>query len=178
MEIGHRRIHAISAVLMLSSIFCTQRSFAQPGDNDKDSVAIVEIGAAPGWSVAGSGPSISPTVAVEFTPIEHWLEIEIGTTPTFTHRSTEWTTDFLFKKPWTLSRKVEIMFGAGPEWIHARSYGVASNSIGGEVALDLMFWPDPKRRLGWYVEPAYDYDFGRGHEQSIGFSFGLLIKIP
>ena len=132
----------------------------------------------PGWSLSGSGSNISPTVAVEFTPIEHWLEIEIGTTPAFSHRSTEWTTDFLFKKPWTLSRKVEIMFGAGPEWIHSRNYGIVTNSIGGEVALDLMFWPYPKRRLGWYVEPAYDYDFGRGHEQSLGFSFGLLIKIP
>jgi len=28
------------------------------------------------------------------------------------------------------------------------------------------------------VEPSYDYDFGRGHEQSVSVSGGLLIAIP
>ena len=58
------------------------------------------------------------------TPIENWLELEFGVTPTFSHHSTEWDTDVLFKKPWTLSKKVEFMFGVGPEWIRQPpSYG-------------------------------------------------------
>jgi hypothetical protein len=117
-------------------------------------------------------------VAVEFTPIERWLEIEIGTTPTFRHRSTEWVTDLLFKKPWSLSSKVEFMFGVGPEWIHSRSGGAITNSIGGQVALDFMFWPSAKLRFGWFLEPAYEHDFGSGHEKSLSISGGLLIKIP
>lgn len=28
----------------------------------------------------------------------------------------EWDTDFLFKKPWTISKKLEFMAGIGPEW--------------------------------------------------------------
>jgi hypothetical protein len=28
------------------------------------------------------------------------------------------------------------------------------------------------------VEPAFDHNFGRGHEQSVGVSGGLLIAIP
>ena len=44
----------------------------------------------------------------------------MGVTPAFSHHSTEWDTDLLFKKPWTLSEKVEFMFGIGPEWIHTR----------------------------------------------------------
>jgi hypothetical protein len=40
-----------------------------------------------------------------------------------------------------------------------------------------MFWPSPKRRLGWYIEQAYDYRLGRGHDQAIGVSVGLLISI-
>jgi hypothetical protein len=83
----------------------------------------------------------------------------------------------LFKKPWTLSEKVEFMFGVGPEWIHTSKYGMTTNSIGGEVVLDFMFWPSPKHRLGWYLEPGYGYDFGRGHERSVGISAGLLIAI-
>jgi hypothetical protein len=144
----------------------------------KESHAIIEVGAAPSWSLTDSKGTLSPTVAVEFTPIEHWLEIEVGTTPTFSRHSTEWVTDVLFKKPWTLSKKVEFMFGVGPEWVHQKSGGLVTNSLGGEAALEFMFWPSAKRRFGWYLEPAYERNFGRGHEKSIGISGGLLISIP
>jgi hypothetical protein len=117
-------------------------------------------------------------VAVEVTPIENWLELAAGVTPLFSRHSTEWDTDLLFKKPWTLSRKVEFMFGVGPEWIHTSRYNVVTNSVGGEVALDFMFWPSRRHKFGWYLEPAYDYDFGRGHDQSVSISGGLLIAIP
>jgi hypothetical protein len=71
------------------------------------------------------------------------------------------------------------MAGVGPEWIHARQFGmVTTNSIGAEAVADFMFWPSAKHRFGWYVEPSYDYSFGRGHEQSLGVSGGLLIAIP
>ena len=32
-----------------------------------------------------------------------------------------------------------------------------------------------KHKLGWYLEPGFDYNFGGGHERSIGISVGLLI---
>jgi hypothetical protein len=47
----------------------------------------------------------------------------------------------------------------------------------GEIAGDFMFWPTGKHRFGWYLEPAYDYSFAGGHQQSIGMSAGLLIGI-
>ncbi len=120
---------------------------------------------------------MGPTAAVEVTPIEDRLELEAGVTPAFSRHGTEWDTDLLFKKPWTLSQKVEFMLGAGPEWVHAREAGVVTNSLAAEIALDFMFWPHG-HRFGWYLEPAYDYGFGRDHEQSIGVSVGLLIAIP
>jgi hypothetical protein len=83
----------------------------------------------------------------------------------------------LFKKPWTLSEKVELMLGAGPEWISARAYGVTRNSLGGEMVLDFMFWPSSTHRFGWYLEPGYEYNFAPGHERSLGVSGGLLIGI-
>jgi hypothetical protein len=70
------------------------------------------------------------------------------------------------------------MFGVGPEWIHTSAYGVTTNSLGGEVVLDFMFWPSSKHRFGWFLEPGFDYSFARGHEHSIGMSGGLLIAIP
>jgi len=137
----------------------------------------VELGAAPGWSIKDHASSLRPTVAVEVTPIEKWLELEAGVTPSFGRQSREWATDLLFKKPWTLSQKAELMAGIGPEWVHARESGITRNSVAGEGVLDFMFWPGRKRKLGWYLEPGYEYNFGRGHERSIGVSFGLLIAI-
>jgi len=90
----------------------------------------------------------------------------------------EWDTDLLFKKPWTISRKAEFMLGIGPEWVHLKQAGKVTNSISGEVAGDFMFWPGEKHRFGWYLEPAYDYSFAGGHQQSVGMSAGLLIGIP
>jgi hypothetical protein len=148
-----------------------------PHPPEKEAAAILELGAEPARSLSGGGWTLSPTVAAEVTPIENWLELEFGVTPTFSNHSTEWDTDLLFKKPWTLSKKVEFMFGVGPEWIHIRNNGVSTNSVAGEIALDFMFWPSAKRKFGWYIEPAYDYTFGRSHDQAIGVSIGLLISI-
>jgi hypothetical protein len=44
-------------------------------------------------------------------PIENWLELEAGVSPFYTRNSMEWDTDFLVKKPWTLSSKAEFMLG-------------------------------------------------------------------
>ena len=142
---------------------------------EKESSAIVEIGGAGEWGLRDGGSGFGPTVAVEVTPIEHWLEIEAGVASLFGGGHTEWNTDLLFKKPFTLSKTVEFMFGVGPEWVHTTGGG---DSIAGEAVLDFMFWPSPERKLGWYLEPSYGYDFGKGHEQSLGVSVGLLIPIP
>ena len=150
---------------------------AQMVDHDKDPKAILEVGAATNWNFSGGATTFAPNLAAEITPIENWLELEAGVSPFYTRNSTEWDTDLLFKKPWTLSRKAEFMLGVGPEWVHLRQNGKTTNSVAGEVAGDFMFWPNGKHRFGWYLEPAYDYSFARGHQQSIGMSGGLLIGI-
>ena len=143
-----------------------------------EEVAVIEIGAAPSRNLKDHTSSFGPTVAVEVSPIENWLELEAGVTPSFGHHTTEWATDLLFKKPWTLSATVEFMAGIGPAWIHTRESGTTTNSVAGEAVLDFMFWPRRwKHKFGWYVEPGYEYNFGRGHERSIGVSCGLLIAI-
>jgi hypothetical protein len=152
---------------------------AQTARSTDEPAAILEIGAAPSASLSGDGATVGPDLAVEFTPIEHWLELEFGVSPQFRrHHSAEWNTDLLFKKPWDLSRRFELMAGLGPEWVHSKAPGAKRNSLAAEAALDLMYWPTPKHRFGLFIEPAYDYNFSRGHEQSFAVSFGLLIAIP
>ncbi len=164
-------------MLAMAVLLCSGAALAQAVDADKDAVAIVEIGGAASHDVKG-GSSFGPTVAVEVTPIEKWLELEMGVTPLFARHSTEWDIDLLFKKPWTLSKKVELMIGVGPEWAHTRQFGVTRNAFAGEAAVDFMFWPSSKRKFGWYLEPAFDHTFGRSHENSLGITGGLLIAFP
>jgi len=171
------RIHRmLKWVLAASFPLCCGIAMAQDTDG-KEAAAIVELGGANSWSLNG-GSSAGVDLAVEFTPIERWLEIEAGTTPLFSRHSVEWDTDVLFKKPWTLSPKAELMIGVGPEWVHTRKVGITGNSPAGEFAVDFMYWPAAKHRLGWFVEPAYEYTFGHEHERAAGVSWGLLIAIP
>jgi hypothetical protein len=144
---------------------------------EEEPKAILEFGAATSWNFSGGAAAFAPNLAAEITPIEHWLELEAGVSPFYTHNSQEWDADLLFKKPWTISRKAEFMFGIGPEWVHFKQNGIWRNSIAGEIAGDFMFWPSGKHRFGWYLEPAYDYSFASGHEKSIGISAGLLIGV-
>ena len=144
---------------------------------DKEPAAIVEVGGAGNWNVKGGGAAFGPTVAAEVTPIKNWLELEAGVTPLFARGSTEWDADLLIKKPWDISKKIEFMLGVGPAWVHTNKPGMTRNSISAELAPDFMFWPSAKRRFGWYIEPSYEYNFARGHEQSIGVTVGLLISI-
>jgi hypothetical protein len=159
------------AVLLLSAGF----AFGQT--DDKEPTAILEFGGAGERGLKGGGASYGPNLAVETTPIEHWLELEAGITPFFRRGKTEWDTDLLFKKPFTLSDTAEVMFGVGPSWSHSGGGAKTADSVGAEAAVDFMFWPWPSRRVGWYVEPSYGYGLGSGHEQTLGVSVGLLIPL-
>lgn len=169
----------MNASLLRSSaflLFCCQSALPQPADSEP--AAVVELGGAASRNLKTGESSGGADLAIEVTPVENWLELEAGTTPLFGRHSTEWDTDLLFKKPWTLSKKVEFMIGAGPEWVHTRQNGVGANSIAAEVVLDFMIWPSANHRFGWFLEPGYEYNFGAGHERSFGLSGGLLIGIP
>jgi hypothetical protein len=108
---------------------------------------------------------------------KNWLEIEPGVTSLFSRVQTEWDTDVLFKKPFELSSTVQLEPGIGPQWIHTIGAGRTTDAIATEAVLDFMFWPTPKRKVGWFLEPSYSYDFSN-RQQSLGLSVGLLVAIP
>ena len=87
----------------------------QNAGEDKDPIAIVELGASTSWNLSGGAATFAPNLAAEVTPIENWLDLEAGVSPFYTRKSTEWDTDLLFKMPWTISRKAEFMLGVGPD---------------------------------------------------------------
>ena len=139
---------------------------------EKEPTAVVAIGGAGEWGLPGA-TSFGPSASVEFTPIKDWLEIEIGAATLFRRGVTEFETDLIFKKPFTLSDTLELMVGAGPAWSYTRDEGI---KWGATFALDLMVWPWPERKFGWFVEPAYTIN--QDNEKSLSVSVGLLIAIP
>src|ERR1700758_4701600 len=122
-----RAVMVLAAFMVCAGPVCAQSV-------DQDPAAILELGGSGNWNVKGGGSSFGPSVALEATPIEHWLELEVGVTPLFARHSTEWDTDLLFKKPWTVSRKMEFMLGIGPAWVHTKSPSMTANSISAELA--------------------------------------------
>jgi hypothetical protein len=161
--------------LIALAFIWSEQSFAQPVE--KEPTVVVELGGAAGRSLTEGQSNFGPSVAVEVTPIENWLELEAGVTPLFSRRSTEWSMDLLFKKPWTISDRMEFMLGVGPEWIHTNTNGVRMNSIAAEIGPDFMFWSSRKHKYGWYLEPSYEYKFGPAREHSLGLAGGILIGI-
>jgi hypothetical protein len=171
MRVGLKRL-----LLLVPLLLFFRTGFAK-SDAEKEPAARLEIGVAPMRSLSGSGSSFGPSLAVETTPVPNWLEIEVGTTVSFGRHSTEWGTDFLLKKPWDISPTIELMAGAGPEWIHSSTNGDRVNSLAGEAVLDFMFWRTAAHKVGWSFEPSYEHSFQSGHENSLGFSVGLLIGV-
>jgi len=165
-------------IFIILAALCSLNIYGQAAaKEDHEPLAIGEIGGAMNWNLKGFAPSGGPTVAIEFTPIKEWLEIECGATQSYSKGATEWSFDLLFKKPYTISRTLEFMVGLGPEFSSVKANNLTSNDWAAEFALDFMYWPFQKRKIGFYFEPAYDYSFSPGNEQSIGFSGGLLIGI-
>lgn len=130
---------------------------------------VLEFGAASEWGVPDGKSSFGPSAAIEFTAIEHWLEIEAGVSRMRSIDGTELEADLVFKKPFQLTKNVEFMVGAGPQW-------TSSGAVGAVAVLDLMVWVTPQ--YGWFVQPSYSYAFNRGHDQNAGVTLGLLIALP
>lgn len=144
-----------------------------PADESEHGVTY-ELGWAADWSRPEGFRPGGITFAFEVTPIERWLEIEVGATVIHAAPGSETSVDVLFKKPWSISPKVELMAGAGPEVIYASDAG-GRTSGGLSAVLDVMIWPT--RKVGWYVEPGYEAVFQSGAVQhGAAIAAGLLIR--
>ena len=74
-------MNAAKLILLAFSLLYAGNALAQ--GVEKEPAAIMELGGATDWSITEGGSSFGPTVAVEVTPIENWLELEAGVTPLF-----------------------------------------------------------------------------------------------
>ncbi|RDI97490.1 hypothetical protein DVT68_17270 [Dyella solisilvae] len=158
----------ITATLLLT---CLQAR----ADDDKDIPVRIEFGGAGEWSLEDHQIQRGPSVAIEFEGFKDY-EIEVGTAPLRHGHTTEWNTDVIIKKEYALSPHFEFEAGLGPEWNHTVGSHI-SNSAGAEVEAELIYWTSERHHFGWYLEPAYGYDFGKEHEQSLGIGIGLTVPL-
>jgi hypothetical protein len=162
------------ALIALSLVFGA--IFAQAQDSEEDHAVVLEIGGAGEWPVrGGGGANYGGTVAAEVTPIENWLELEMGVTALATAGYTELSGDFLFKKPYRLSATTEFMFGAGPSFSKTLTRSDRGTTWSAEFVLDFMFWR--RKNIGWYLEPGWSVTPKNG-QQSLGLNVGVLFGLP
>jgi len=136
---------------------------------------VLEVGGAAEWPVRGGASNVGGTLGGEITPIEHWLELELGVTALAAAGHTELSGDLLFKKPFRLSSAAEFMIGAGPSLTRSVRGAERRTSLSAEFDLDFMFWS--RSIFGWYVEPSWSLD-PKNEKRSVGLNIGLLIGLP
>jgi hypothetical protein len=135
----------------------------------------ISVGPAAERDLKNKSTSYGASLAVEKTVIDEWLELEVGVTRLNTAGRREVGVDIVFKKPFRLSQKAELMVGIGPQVVRKFDGQERGTSVGMECILDLMFFPT--ENIGWYVEPSYGFGLGnRRNERSLGGSAGLLIR--
>ena len=111
---------------------------------DKEPIAVLELGGASEWGLGAARPSYGPSVAAEFTTIKDWLEIEPGIGPLFNDGHPEWTASVIFRKPFDLSKTIEFEPGVGPEWS-------SDGKLAGVLSLHFMTQFDPRNALALYA---------------------------
>ncbi len=167
----------ICALLLFSiavgNLWCAT---TEPEEKDKDYAAVLELGGAGEWKIGSGAFHPGGSLAVEFTPIKDRLEMEVGVSASPADGGVEVPVDLLFKKPYRVSRQVEFMWGVGPEVVRVTGTDHNGVFLGGEAALDFMFWPF-HGDVGLFVEPSYDFVFRNGVEHGAGGSAGILIGL-
>jgi hypothetical protein len=76
-----RLFNSVPVVLVVGLVAAPEPIFAQERADDDHHGAVLEIGAASEWGFQDGKTGFGPSVAIEVTPIEHWLEIEAGISP-------------------------------------------------------------------------------------------------
>ncbi len=163
---------AFATILATLSMLLAARHAAQA--NDQESTIIFEMGGGGEWGIPGK-QRFGPEIGLEYTIIKHWLEVEVSTSPLFLRGQAEIGTDLIFKTPFAIADTLELLAGAGAEWIHR--FNRMPDSVAGVVAVDFVYEILPERHVSVFVQPVYSYDFGKDHEQTLGFTTGLHIGL-
>ena len=131
---------------------------------------IVGVGAATEIELADGAFHSGANAFLEYEAIEDWLELELGISLLAADGGHELPVDLLIKKPFRLSRGIELMIGIGPEIVYVSGSDKNGTFFGGELVFDFMFWPS--HHIGLWIEPSYSLIFRSGVSHSLGATGG------
>jgi hypothetical protein len=160
------------ALAVASSMHVTAVSAKESTD---DRQLILLLGPATEKSLVDGSTAYGTSLAIEFTAIEHQLEIEVGAQYLSTSNPKELGAQIIFKKPLELAQDVELGLGLGPAMWRKTSSPNNSLQLGVTFVADFMFWTTKK--IGWYISPGYTYGIGGNAERTLGISAGLLFSM-
>jgi hypothetical protein len=144
-------------------------------ESTDDRSLILLVGPAAEKSLVDGSMAYGTSLAIEFTAIEHQLEIELGAQYLSTSNPKELGAQIIFKKPLELAQDVELGLGLGPAMWRKTSSPNNSLQFGVAFVADFMFWTTKK--VGWYISPSYTHGIGGNAEKSLGISAGLLFSM-
>ena len=172
-------VFALAALAMTGSpnVFADDDSAARPRGNepetqDLEHTIVVGVGGAVEEELTGGSVHSGANIFLEYKAIDHWLELELGVSVLPADGGHEVPIDFLFKKPFQLTRRLEVMLGFGPEVVNVSGTENSGTFFGGEAVADFMFWPS--RHVGLWVEPSYDFVFHDGLSHGVGSTGGVI----
>jgi hypothetical protein len=158
---------------LVPGLALAQGSDAASSLSDEGYLLIVGAGGAAELELAGSG-HLGLSAFLEIEAIDKWLEIEIGGQVLAIEGGREASVDLLFKKPFTLTERLEVMIGLGPALIRTqRRSDPDHTSWGIEAALDFMYWP--RRHFGLWLEPAYEIVLSGGVAHALSCTGGPML---
>ncbi|MBU3548940.1 hypothetical protein [Polynucleobacter sp. P1-05-14] len=163
---------ALFALAFASSIHSSAVSAEESID---DRTLILLVGPAMEKNTVDGSKAYGTSLAVEFTAIEHQLEIEMETQYLSTSNPKELGAQIIFKKPFELASDIELGVGLGPAIWRKTSSPSSGLQSGVAFVADFMFWTTKK--VGWYLSPSYTYGMSGGAERVIGLSVGLLFSM-
>ena len=159
--------------LAVPNVTQAQGSDERANDGSPEHTIIVGVGGAAEVELGPGSLHPGASAFVEYEAVERWLELELGVQVLAADGGREAAVDLLFKKPFSLGRRWELMIGVGPEVVSAVGGNRDGTFFGGEVAFDFMFWPS--RRVGFWGEPTYELVAREGASHSLGWTGGVII---
>jgi hypothetical protein len=150
----------------------TTTASAEVKEADVDHTLIIGVGGAGELEIGDGSLHPGANVMIEWDAIENWLELEVGASVLSAPGGVQVPIDVLVKKPFKLARWAEFMIGVGPEVVQVTGANKGTY-LGGEVALDFMFWPWG-RHVGIWLEPEYDLTYQHRVACGIGSTGGVL----
>ena len=150
------------------------QTYAVAEEAHEEHSMILTLGPVLDRSLTDKKTTYGSSVGLEFTAIENQLEIEVGAQYLSSSSPKVLGAVVLFKKPFELSKGVELEIGLGPS-ISRKVSPSGGWQSGITFSPELMIWPTKK--MGWYISSEYTRGLGKEAEKSVGLSIGLLFPI-